>query len=112
MRLGWWLRPVAWIWRVGPHSGPVGQLCVIPSAVVGSSGLGTSRGPDFGAAPDRGAEPAGTSAARISPPGPEPRTVARSTPNSFASRRALGEVFTPALAAGAAVKVLAGVVAA
>src|SRR5579863_1824478 len=33
-----------------------------------------------------------TSDARISPPGPEPRTAAISTPNSFASRRALGEI--------------------
>ena len=35
---------------------------------------------------------ASTSEARISPPGPEPRIVAMSTPSSLASRRALGEI--------------------
>src|SRR5579884_3451664 len=34
-----------------------------------------------------------TSAARISPSGPDPRRVARSTPRSLARRRALGEIF-------------------
>src|SRR5258708_33847244 len=40
-----------------------------------------------------------TSEARISPPGPEPRKAAISTPNSFARRRAFGEILA-ALAAG------------
>ena len=64
------------------------------------SELGTSTLPDFTCALDAaGADAAAcTSEARISPPGPEARTVARSTPNSLASRRALGEI----LALGAA----------
>src|SRR2546429_7031399 len=32
-----------------------------------------------------------TSAARMAPPGPEPRTILRSTPRSAARRRALGD---------------------
>src|SRR5438128_2466824 len=46
-----------------------------------------------GSAPDACEEPFAfmMSAALISPPGPEPATVARSTPSSWASRRAFGD---------------------
>src|SRR3984957_437361 len=56
--------------------------------------LGTSRLADFwGTATDAAGLPADcTSDARISPPGPEPCRVARSTPSSFARRRAFGEI--------------------
>src|SRR5580704_2578508 len=56
--------------------------------------LGTSRLSDFlRTATDAAGVPADcTSDARISPPGPEPCRVARSTPNSFARRRAFGEI--------------------
>src|ERR1700689_5283694 len=45
---------------------------------------------DAGAAAD-----ACTSEARISPPGPDPCRLETSTPNSFARRRALGEILAP-----------------
>src|ERR1700676_5574752 len=65
---------------------------------------GTSRPGDFaGTAVARDAlcaAAACTSDARISPPGPEPRTVAMSTPNSFARRRAFGEILAPGAAVG------------
>ena len=56
--------------------------------------LGTSMLPDlFGDTLDAVvAAVACTSEARISPPGPEPRRPAISTPNSFARRRAFGEI--------------------
>src|ERR1700722_6198279 len=56
--------------------------------------VGTSMLPDFfGAALDAaGAAAACTSDARISPLALEPRTVAITTPNSFARRLALGEI--------------------
>src|SRR5580700_1072119 len=52
-----------------------------------------------------------TSEARISPPGPDPRSLETSTPNSFARRRALGEIFAfvaAATAGGAATIAPAG----
>src|SRR5271169_6717340 len=75
------------------------------------SELGTSMLTDFWGRAAAGAEAAAcTSEARISPPGPEARTVARSIPSSLASRRALGEIFAPD--AGADATLLAGVAAA
>src|SRR5271169_5853716 len=60
------------------------------------SELGTSMLADFWGRAAAGAQAAAcTSEARISPPGPEARTVARSMPSSLASRRALGEIFAP-----------------
>src|SRR5688572_9402584 len=52
------------------------------------------------------------SSARISPPGPDPRTLAMSTLCSRARRRALGEILAPATDAGATVSGAAGAAAA
>src|ERR1700722_7575648 len=57
--------------------------------------VGTSRFADLAcvaALEALGVAAAWISEARISPPGPEPRTPPRSTPNSLARRRALGEI--------------------
>src|ERR1700685_4231335 len=63
------------------------------------SDLDTSRLPGFFSAA-RAEAAAGTSDARISPPEPEPRTVERSMPLSFARRLALGEILALHDAAG------------
>jgi zona occludens toxin (predicted ATPase) len=75
---------------------------VVRSAIKRPRVLGTSKAPDFDEEIDEaavapassGAEAADacTSDARISPLAPVPRTVEMSTPNSFARRRAFGEI--------------------
>src|SRR6266700_4595064 len=82
--------------RLTKKCGTVVQLCAVRSAMMRPRELGTSRLPYvFAVATElEGDEAAAcTSDARISPPGPEACTVVRLTPNSFASRRALGEIF-------------------
>src|SRR5580700_5414111 len=71
---------------------------------------GISMPPDFfGAALDAtGAAAACTSAARISPPAPEPQTLAISTPNSLARRLAFGEILALATAEGSGIPAAIG----
>ena len=59
-----------------------------------AAGAGTAAGPLAACAALR------MSSARISPPGPDPLSLAMSTPCSRASRRAFGEIFAPATDAG------------
>src|ERR1700686_176027 len=103
MRSRYSLSAVASISRLTKKCGTVVQLCVVRSAMIRPTELGTSMLPDFFFPSDAAdADPAAwTSEARISPPEPEPCTVARSTPNSLARRRALGEIFALVGAAGA-----------
>src|SRR5579872_6436000 len=100
---------LASISRLKKKWGTVVQLCVVRSAMMRPIELWTSMFLDLAAdVAAVGADAAAcTSEARISPSAPEPRTLAKSTPNSLARRRALGEIL--ALAGGAEAVVLAGV---
>src|SRR5208337_77675 len=92
--------------------GTVVQLCVVRSAIKRPRVVGTSRLTVCAVRSARleaaGAAAACTSDARISPPGPVPRTVAISIPSSFARRRAFGEILALCVGDGSETPAAAG----
>src|SRR5262245_25335640 len=92
------MRPIELTASGGPEGAPAGATEPDEGAAGAEVGLAVATG---GAAAE--ADPLAAfmmSSARISPPGPDPRSFEMSTPCSRARRRAFGEILAPAAETG------------